>query len=135
MIARNLLIPVLVALALSPVVTVARDWEDLREGDIVTFLIPLDSPQPILSPTSDTVVLTGGKVLGIVIVGCGTGTHAVQHYTIIDATGKRSARSGGIIAVTIGNPIRPGTRLGQLTFDTQCSINGVEYVKYQGTVE
>lgn len=132
MIGKNLLVLVLVALALMPAGTTAKEWQQLVEGDIVTFLIPLDAPQPNL--TTDTVILTGGKVLEIDIVACGVGTHPVQNYTIIDATGSRSPRNGGIIPVTT-EPVRPGTRLGALTFDTQCSINGVEYVRYQGTVE
>jgi hypothetical protein len=133
---RILLLNLIVGIFILPVETHARRWAELFPGDIISFIIPDSAPQP--NVTTDTVIVTGGKVVDAEVPGCGAPGIAfpVQHYAIVDVGGDRSARNGGLIVTTFHDgPVRPGTRLGSLTFDTTCFIGGFPYQKYVGTVQ
>jgi hypothetical protein len=111
----------------------AKEWADLQPGDTLYFLLPASADQPVPGIT-ETLVFTGGKIIDIDIGSCGGGVHPVQHYTLVDTTGRKSAKSGGIIPLS-NDPVRPGTRIANPLVDSGCSIGGVDYIRYQGTVE
>jgi hypothetical protein len=129
-----LLIGTLTTASLTAVDTSAKDWADLNPGDVVEFLLPAEGPQPDQASATDKLVISGGKLIVMDTTGCGGGNHPVQNYSLIDSTGKRSAKGGGIIP-TLDAPIRPGTRLSDPGLDATCSINGEPYNRYQATVE
>jgi hypothetical protein len=110
----------------------AKEWADLQPGDVLYFLLPASADQPVPGIT-ETLVFTGGKIIDIDATGCAPGIHPVQHYTLVDTTGRKSAKSGGIIPF-ISDPVRPGTRLSDPSVDGSCLIGTVEYIRYQGTV-
>jgi hypothetical protein len=111
--------------------TAASPWEPVMPGDTVPFLIPALSDQP--GAADDSVIFSGGEISEIDAAGCGGGTHAVQHYVLLDPTGTRSEKVEGIIAMTT-RPLQPNTRLGVLTFIATCLVGDVLYVRYEGTV-
>ena|SRR5687768_12098409 len=93
-----------VAVALFPGSAEAKESSELQSGDVIDFLLP--APEQ----ASQSVFITGGKVLTIDTTGCppSVGQHPVQHYTLVDPAGTRSPRSGGIVLLTT-DPVRPGT--------------------------
>lgn len=121
-----------VAAALCPGSAEAKKWSELQPGDVIDFLLPA----PEQASLAESLFITGGKVLTIDTAGCTppVAQHPVQHYTLVDPAGTLSPRSGGIVLLTT-DPVRPGTRLGQLTFTHTCEIGGVLYHYHQGTVQ
>jgi hypothetical protein len=125
-------IPLLILAPLYTPAEAQKNWADVQSGDVIDFLLPA----PEQAALAEAVFITGGRLLTIDTTGCTpfTGQHPVQHYTLVDPTGTRSPRSGGLVPLTI-DPVHPGTRLGQLTFTHTCLIGGVLYHYYQGTVQ
>lgn len=120
------------ALALSQGEAAAKKWAELQPGDVIEFLLPA----PEQASLAEALFITGGKLLTIDTTGCTPfiSQHPVQHYTLVDPSGARSPRSGGIIPLTT-DPVHPGTRLGQVTLDHTCLIGTELYEYYQGTVQ
>lgn len=112
----------------------AKDWADLQPGDVVTFLLPAAAPMPDQARPEDKLIVTGGKILNIDAAGCGGGVHPVQHYALIDPTGERSPKEGGMI-VMLDEPIKPGTRLADPSFDNVCAASGTLYNRFVAVVE
>jgi hypothetical protein len=130
---QTLLVAMFIAVSMLSFDAEAKEWADLQPGDTLYFLLPASADQPVPGIT-ETLVFTGGKIIDIDISGCGGGVHPVQHYTLVDTTGRKSAKSGGIIPLS-NDPVRPGTRIANPLVDSGCSIGGVDYIRYQGTVE
>jgi hypothetical protein len=132
---RLLLAAVLLSVMALPLTATAKKWAQLQPGDIVQFLIPASADQPDPSSTTDKLVVSGGKIIDIDIgPNCGASIQPVQNYALIDSTGTRSPKEGGMI-VLLDDPIKPGTLLSDPSPDFTCLIGGVEYIRYSGVVE
>lgn len=65
----------------------------------------------------------------------------MQPVILVDAgSGDRATQSDSLVVISIngvpvGEQIKNGTRLGNLTFDDGCSVQGVPYKRYNGTIE
>ena len=87
----------------------------------------------------DVVVLTG-KPLGVTDAGsCGPvrgDLYPVYNVVVIDpGFGNRATRFTNVFVVASTNPVRPGTKLGNITGVTACGVGTTSYVKYRGTVQ
>ena len=85
----------------------------------------------------DIMVITG-KPLGLMdATGCfPSGSYPVHNVVVIDPGYTRATRFANVIFhVFSANPLKPGTRLGDIHALTECFSNGSDYTRYEGTVE
>ncbi len=131
---RRLVLGVLVAMAVAAgVLGFARDAR--AQAATIDFVVP--DGTPITAGDLGDILVFIGKAATTDQVGtcAAAGSYAVQTAVIIDpGAGQRAARIAGIIP-TQATEIPNGTRLGTLTANGPCVIDGVNYVKYRGTVQ
>ena len=108
----------------------------LEPGDAVTFLLPVDANQPELPASPNgRLIYHGGHVTMVETTGCGLGSQPMQNATLVDPSGiGGSGRIEGVITIHT-EPIRPGTKLSNLTLLGPCSIGTAAYFRYEGIVE
>ncbi len=115
----------------------AGDAEALEPGETVTFAVPAAGPQPDVSNNRTVaLVFRGGMIASTDVTGCGPpgATRPVQDAVALYPDGG-SAQITGVIITSQADPVRPGTRVGNLTFVAFCAVAGTPYVLYEGTVQ
>lgn len=100
-------------------------------GETIVFLLPASGSQP---EVDDKLIYTGGRATTTDAGDCAGQQQPVQNAVLVDPAGGRASRIIGIITIRADAPA-PGTRLGTLTFDANCSISGTAYKRYNGVVQ
>jgi hypothetical protein len=109
--------------------------DHVQVGEVVTFLIRADAAQPggIGGVTTEEIKFLGGPKLVMDVSGCGTGERPVQRIQIRSFVGAPTETVEAII-VSVTEPVEAGTRAGNGTFSTICSIGSTLYNRYEFTV-
>ena len=109
-------------------------------GELIVFAVPLatDVAFPTGDDPGDKVLFTGPPSEQLASAGtCFPGTAWAQNVVIVDTRqpGTRGSRRTEII-VFRPEPVAPGTRLTNITSGgSDCTISGVEYARFIGTVD
>ena len=92
----------------------------------------LPEPDPA-GPPNDMLIFTGGRTFSSSLDGCTDQPVTLQNTVLVDSGGSRASRL--VFAFVQRDAVPAGTRLTNLTASISCTSNGIEYRKYQGTVE
>ena len=102
-------------------------------GNTVTVLFPASGNQPELG---DKLIFTGGPLTTIDITNqCGAGSYPMQNAVLVDPGAQRGSGPVTVITVSQFNPVPPGTRGVNFSFDARCSVGGIEYNRYNVIVD
>ncbi len=104
-------------------------------GDQVLFIVPAGiGVTP--GPDGDVVIATGRSQGTIDTTGCASGAHHVQSAVYVDpGSGNRATRTARMIVLSQTDPVRNGTRIGNLVQSIQCAIGDDNYDRFFGIVE
>ena len=113
-----------------------------QAGDTVVFAVPA-ATDVTTGPEGDKVVFVGRAGFAADARNCApdNGLRPLQQVVLVDGgSGNRATRSEGVVVISmngapVGEGLKNGTRMGNLTFDGNCSVGGVPYNRYSGTVE
>ena len=87
----------------------------------------------------DVVVFTG-KPVGVTDAGAcsgaGPGLYPVYNVVVIDpGFANRATRFSNVIVASQMDPVKPGTKLGNIQLTSACNVGTQSYTKYRGTVQ
>jgi len=103
-------------------------------GATVTFIVPQGTP---VTAGGDVVIYIAQPSGSTTAIGCTTDSdqHPIQSNIVTDPGGARATRISGLITLSQTTPVANGTRVGSLVGPTSCTAIGINFDKYEGTVQ
>lgn len=113
-----------------------------QAGDTIVLAVPA-ATDVATGPEGDKVVFVGRAGFGVDAQDCAPegAIRPLQPVVLVDAgAGNRATRSDGVVVISMnGAPVieglKNGTRIGNLTFDDSCTVQGAPYKRYIGAIE